>query len=84
MKSFNIEYKNLPLFEKNLIKSNFYNIALDKTVFREVTIFKVGKTAAEYAKIILNSCLIKSKGKFTCELEIKIDYSRILLSKIRT
>ena len=61
MKSFNIEYKNLPLFEKNLIKSNFYNIALDKTVFREVTIFKVGKTAAECAKNNIKQLLDKIK-----------------------
>ena len=61
MKSFNIEYKNLPLFEKNLIKSNFYNIALDKTVFREVTIFKVGKTAADYAKNNIKQLLDKIK-----------------------
>lgn len=61
MKSFNIEYKNLPLFEKNLIKSNFYNIALDKTVFREVTIFKVGKTVAEYAKNNIKQLLDKIK-----------------------
>lgn len=61
MKNFNIEYKNLPLFEKNLIKSNFYNIALDKTVFKEVTIFKVGTTAAEYAKNNIKQLLDKSK-----------------------
>ena len=34
---------------------------MDKTVFREVTIFKVGKTAAEYVKNNIKQLLDKIK-----------------------